>query len=72
HFRGWKSLVGALPSNIRADFKERTQALHKKTKDIREQFKELGNKWNIDNKTGHKEIQRNWIQQLDNDIAWET
>ncbi|PVI07714.1 hypothetical protein DM02DRAFT_700709 [Periconia macrospinosa] len=73
HYQEWKRLLESLPSSsVGAGLRERNQALDRKTREVQEQYKEMKDAWKTGDEARRGEIQRSWIEQLDNDAAWET
>ena len=44
----------------------------RKTREVQAQYKEMKDTWKTGDKARRGEIERSWMEQLNNDAAWET
>jgi hypothetical protein len=73
HYQEWKSLLEILPStSVGAELRNRNEALEQKTKEVQGQFKDITDAWITGDETTQREIKRSWVEQINNDAAWET
>jgi hypothetical protein len=61
-----------LPDETRAVFENRARALEQSLEDIATWYKKIRNKWNEEWGKNQGEIERGWMEQLDNEEAWYT
>jgi hypothetical protein len=71
HSQDWKDFE-ILPSDTRAVFKERAQALESSLNHLDKQYAEIIDQWNGEGGKNQREIEQDWIEQLENDKAWDT
>ncbi|PVH92301.1 hypothetical protein DM02DRAFT_605517 [Periconia macrospinosa] len=72
HFQERKRLVEALPCALKVGFKNRMHALEAKAKEIDAQYKRIGDEWNEKDGLRRRDMERSWMEQLENDEAWST
>lgn len=71
HFLERNLLQRYLPGELRVVFEERTKILDKGKKELERQVERMGDEWNRSKKDRQK-IERGWMEQLENDGAWDT
>lgn len=71
HCREWRKLE-LVPDRLKAAFEERRMNLEREDEETARQYKSAKAAWNEEEGHKQKEIERGWIEQLNNDKAWDT
>jgi hypothetical protein len=71
HPQDW-SEFDILPTETRAVFKNRARALEQCLEDINTRYNKIRDEWHKEEGKNQGEIERGWIEQLDNEEAWYT
>jgi hypothetical protein len=67
-----RDFIPLLPDELRAIFEERVKSIEEMLDKIYQQYKKIEVDWNEQDKQKRREIQRSWMDQLKNDVAWDT
>jgi hypothetical protein len=74
HCQGWRAgePMVLLPNELRAVFEEKENALEARREKIIKRYKEMFEDWNEEGGQRRRKTERGWIEQLENDAAWDT
>jgi hypothetical protein len=71
HSQEWKKFE-ILPNETRTVFQERARVLEETSKGLDRQYNEIKAEWNRQERGEQREIERSWIEQLENNKTWDT
>ncbi|KAF1979043.1 hypothetical protein BU23DRAFT_415838, partial [Bimuria novae-zelandiae CBS 107.79] len=74
HCQAWAAgrSMAFLPKALEAAFKEEVGALQETLDNIDRRYEAAREAWNEQGKHRQREIERGWVDQLDNDVRWYT
>jgi hypothetical protein len=73
HYQDWKRLLEILPiTGVGAELRKRNEALEQEKMEVQGQFRDIRDTWITGDETTQREIKRSWVEQINNDAAWET
>jgi hypothetical protein len=74
HFRDWvtKDRFSMLPPQLRIEFEKREKAFMRKEAEICQVYAKLRDDWREGGKRKQREMKHRWIEQLEQDGAWNT
>jgi hypothetical protein len=74
HLKDWRmgQRFCILPDELRVIFEERERALESNNEELRTRFWRIKKEWNEEGGKKRRQIESEWMKQLENDNAWNT